>query len=285
MSAPYPPVRNRYARSTRAGVSSRPSRVGSSPISASRFLINSCIVLFYFHLSAAFHLHGRAQQPSADALYADRGNPESAGRAADIWRAELARDSRAFEAAWKLARARYWLGGHAAASEGRPLFEAGVDAGRHATAIAPERPEGHFWMAANMGALAESYGLRQGIKYRTPIKEALETVLRLNRTFEQGSADRALGRWYFKVPGWFGGSHRLAEQHLRESLEYNPNSTASHFFLAELFVDDGRKSEARGELQQVLDAPFDPEWDPEDQEFKEKAERLLKTLRLQRQYL
>ena len=222
---------------------------------------------------------------SADALYASRRDLDSARRAADLWRIGLARNPRAFEAAWKLSRAYYWLGGHDTPREGRRRFEAGIDAGRKAVAIEPNRPEGHFWMAANMGALAESYGLRQGIKYRTPIKEALETVLRLNRTFEQGSADRALGRWYFKVPGWFGGSHRLAEQHLRESLKYNPNSTASHFFLAELFAHDGRKSEARGELQKVLDAPFDPEWDPEDQEFKEKAKRLLETLRLQRQYL
>ena len=91
----------------------------------------------------------------------------------------------------------------------------------------------------------------------------------------QGSADRALGRWYFKVPRLFGGSNKLAEEHLRESLKYNPHSTASHFFLAEVLIDDGRNAEARAELQEVLDAPLDPEWAPEDQEFKDKAGRLL----------
>jgi tetratricopeptide (TPR) repeat protein len=235
----------------------------------------------YFHLCGAFHLHARTPQPplSADALYADRRSGESARRAAEIWRTELARDPRAFAAAWKLARASYWLGGHGPASDGRRLFEAGIDAGRQATAIEPRRPEGYFWMAANMGALAESYGLRQGMKYRKPIREALETVLRLDPAFEQGSADRALGRWYYKVPGLFGGSHRLAEQHLRESLKYNPHSTASHYFLAEMYLDDGRPSEAKSELQRVLEAPFDPDWEPENQDFKEKAQRLLTTLR------
>ena len=87
-----------------------------------------------------------------------------------------------------------------------------------------------------MGTLAESYGLRQGLKYRKPVKQELETVLRLDPAFQQGSADRALGRWYFRVPGLFGGSRKQAEDHLRASLTYNPNSTASHFFLAELFV-------------------------------------------------
>ena len=47
-------------------------------------------------------------------------------------------------------------------------------------------------MAANMGALAESFGLRQGIKYRGAIKDALLTVLKIDPAFQEGSADRAL---------------------------------------------------------------------------------------------
>ena len=234
--------------------------------------MSSCIFLFYI---SGFAAPSTLSAQSADALYADRTNLASARRAAEIWSADLARDPGAFEAAWKLARDDYWLGGHAAESERRRFYEDGIAAARKAIAAQPDRPEGHFWLAANMGALTESYGLRQGIKYRKPIKEALETVLRIDPAFQQGSADRALGRWYYRVPGLFGGSHKLAEQHLRKSLTYNPNSTASHFFLAELLLDDGRKSEGRAELQRVIDAPLDPEWTPEDREFQEKARRLL----------
>lgn len=213
-------------------------------------------------------------------MYADRDNLASARRAADIWRAELAGGGPgAFDAAWKLARADYWLGGHAPQTERRAWFEQGIEAGRKAAALQPNRPDGYFWMAANMGALAESFGLRRGIKYRKPIKDALEAALRLDPAFQQGSADRALGRWYFKVPRLFGGSRALAEQHLRASLKFNANSTVSHFFLAELLLDDGRKAEARAELQKILDAPLDPGWAPEDREFKEKASRLLASLK------
>ena len=214
----------------------------------------------------------------AGRLYADRTNIESARRAAQTWAAGLATNPRDFEAAWKLARADYWLGGHAPESERRKFLEQGIDAGRKAVSAEPNRPEGHFWIAANMGTLAESFGLRQGLKYRKPVREELETVLRLDAAFQQGSADRALGRWYYKVPGLFGGSDKQAEEHLRASLKYNPNSTASHFFLAEVLIDAGRKSDARAELQKVLDAPLDPNWTPEDREFKQKAERLLRGL-------
>ncbi len=232
--------------------------------------MSSCILLFYICIHAA-------SAQDANALYADRTNLASARRAADFWRADLARSPQAFDTAWKLARADYWLGGHVPENEQRAFFEEGIEAGRKAVALQPNRPEGHFWIAASMGALAESLGFR-GIKYRKPIKEELETVLRLDSAFQQGSADRALGRWYFKVPRLLGGSRSLAERHLRESLKYNPNSTSSHFFLAEVLLDDGRTADARAELQRVLDAPFDPEWTPENQDFKAKARALLQRL-------
>lgn len=233
----------------------------------------------YLAVSAALPLQNA---PDADALYADRQNLASVRRAEAIWAQRLQQNARDFEAAWKLARARYWLGGHAPQQERKALLEAGITAARAAVAADANRPEGHFWIAANMGALAESFGLRQGLKYRGEIKSELETVLRLDAAFQQGSADRALGRWYFKVPGLFGGSKKKSEEHLRKSLTYGVNSTASRFFLAETLLDMDRKPEAIAELQRVLDAPLDPEWAPEDREFKDKAQRLLATLRQKR---
>ena len=189
----------------------------------------------------------------------------------------MARNPRDFAAAWKLARAQYWIGGHVPPADARAAYEKGISAGRAAVAVEPNRPEGHFWIAANMGAMAESFGVRQGLKYRAAIKDELETVLRLDPAFQRGSADRALGRWYFKVPRLFGGSRQKAEAHLRASLAYDTQSTASHFFLAELFLDEGRKPEAAAQLQAVIAAPVEPEWAPEDREFKNKARALLST--------
>jgi tetratricopeptide (TPR) repeat protein len=214
-----------------------------------------------------------------DALFAARDTLANAQAAERIWAARLAANAKDFDSAWKLARARYWLGGHAAVNDRKALLEAGIAAARTAVAIAPDKPEGHFWIAANMGALAESFGLRQGLKYRGEIKNELETVLKIDPAFQQGSADRALGRWYFKVPGMFGGSNKQSEEHLRKSLTYNPNSTASLYFLAETLIDMKRKDEARATLEKILAAPIDPDWAPEDKEFKEKAKQLLTTVR------
>ena len=240
----------------------------------------SCILAFYiagFFAPAATAEAARpiaprlAQSQDADALYTKREDPDSARAAEQLWLAQLTAQPQNFDAAWKLARARYWRGTHAPHAEAKAILEAGIDAGRTAAVVRPERPEGHFWIAANMGALAESFGMRQGLKYRGAIKDSLLTVLKLAPAFQHGSADRALGRWSYKVPGLFGGSKTKSEEHLRRSLTYAPQSTASHFFLAETLFALDRDKEAREELQRVLDAPVDPDWGPEDREFKVRA--------------
>jgi tetratricopeptide (TPR) repeat protein len=230
--------------------------------------------IFAFYLLAFGAGAGVAQSTNPDELYRHREDLASAQRAADLWAAAAAQGD--FEPSWKLARACYWLGTRGPEAGRRASLDRGVRAGEQATRLQPLRQEGHFWLAANMGRLAESYGLTQGLKYRGRVKEELERVLAIDPGWQQGSADRALGVWYFKVPRLFGGSHTKAEEHLRRALGYNPRSTATLFFLAELLQADGRRAEARGLLQQTLDAPLDPDWVPEDREFKRLAEEQLR---------
>jgi len=213
-----------------------------------------------------------------DELYRNREDAQSAQRAADIWSAR-AQSGHDFEASWKLARVLYWTGTNGPEAGRRAALDRGVKSAEQAATLEPGRPEGHFWMAANMGRLAESFGLSQGLKYRGRVKDELEKVLAIDRPWQQGSADRALGVWYFKVPRLFGGSHSKAEEHLRQALAYNPRSTATMFFLSDVLIDDGRKPEARTLLQQIIDAPLDPEWGPEDKVFKQQAADELKKLK------
>ncbi len=213
-----------------------------------------------------------------DRLYVDREQLANGLRAAAIWEERLAAGENRFESAWKLARATYWLGGHVPENDRRAHYERGVAAGMIAAEVEPMRPEGHFWLAANMGAMAESFGLGAGLRYRGPIKDELETVLRIDPAYEGGAADRALGRWYFRVPGFFGGSHQKSVEHLQASLTYKSDSTATLFFLAETLLEMKRTEDARTALDSVLAAPSDPDWIPEDRDFKAKATELLKKL-------
>ncbi len=193
----------------------------------------------------------------------------------------MARSATDFESAWKLARARYWLGtnGPGPGDERKRVLEQGIAAGRVAMAARPTAPDGHFWMAANMGALADAHGLRQGMKYRTPIRTALEAALKADPAYLDGSPDRALGRWYYKVPGLFGGDLKKSEMHLRQALSYKPDSIISLIFLAETLGELGKTADARTTLQTAIESPADPDWAPEDARFKTQARQLLAALK------
>jgi hypothetical protein len=210
-----------------------------------------------------------------DELYRQREGLSSAERAADLW---AERSSIDVEAAWKLARACYWLGTHQAEQKQRSALERGVNAGESAIRLASDRPEGHFWLAANMGRLAESFGIVQALKYRGRIKDEFERVLKIDPAWQGGSADAALGQWYATVPRLFGGSRQKAEQHLRLALDHDANNTSALLFLGEMLAAEGRTDEARVLLRRVVDAPFDAEWAPEDRELKRKSAALLKKI-------
>lgn len=213
-----------------------------------------------------------------DLLYAERARLDRAIEAAAIWEGRLAGGTSDFESSWKLARACYWLGGHVASAERRKQYERGIVAGKRAVDINAARPEGHFWLAANMGTLAESFGPRAGLRYRGAVKRELEMVLSIDPSYGEGLADRALGRWYLRVPALFGGSKKKSLEHLQRALTYDPTAAASHLFLAETYLAMDRREEARQELQRVLDAPVHPDWVPEVGEFKGRAGALLAML-------
>lgn len=240
--------------------------------------IKSVYLTVFLAFSASATALAQGATAAADDLYARRDDPEAARRAVDLYQARHRAAPQEFVTAWKLARACYFLGTHGPEAERRAWLHAGVRAAEDAVALDEARPEGHFWLAATMGALAESLGLRQGLTYRTRIKAALERVLAIDPAYLDGSADRALGRWYHKVPRLLGGSRDKAVEHLRRSLAYNASSTASLYFLAEVYLDQGDTARARTLLQQVLEAPTTEQWGPEDRAFKTRARALLQTL-------
>src|SRR5688500_5240251 len=60
-----------------------------------------------------------------------------------------------YEAAWKLARASFYVGDHTDnASEQDDMFREGIESGKAAIALQPDKPEGHFWLGANHGGSA-----------------------------------------------------------------------------------------------------------------------------------
>lgn len=223
----------------------------------------------------------QAVADSPDELYRHRDDLPSARRAAELWQARAATD---YEAAWKLARVCYWLGTHVPQAQRTAELERGIAAGQGAAKLSPKRPEAHFWIAANMGEIAQSSKMYAG-RNKGKIKDELEKVIAIQKGWQGGSAEAALGRWYDKVPsnwgagllGLGGGDPRKAEECFKLALAYDVHNKPAMSFYADFLIGENRKPDARRILLQLLADPIDPDWGPEEKEFQRTAtERLNK---------
>jgi cytochrome c-type biogenesis protein CcmH/NrfG len=212
-----------------------------------------------------------------DALFREREDLGRAAMAADIWETRLAANPRDYDTACKLSRARHWIG-ERLSRDRAPHFKAGMAAARRAIAIEPRRADGYFWLGANMGSHATSAGIFAALRYRGAIREAFETSIALNPTFNRGTAFCLLGKYYEAVPTLFGGSKKKSEAMLRRCLASDPESIPGHYYLAETLLAVNRPAEARAELLAVAAASIDPDYAPEARVWKRKAARRLLAL-------
>lgn len=213
-----------------------------------------------------------------DALYERRDDLAMAERAADVWTTQLAANPGDFETACKLARARHWLGEVSPRERRASHLERGMAAARVAIALEPTRADGHFWLGANMGALAGVSGVFTALRYRSAIREAFETALSRDATFAKGGAYCALGKYYNTVPVILGGSKAKSEALLRRCLASDPGSTVGHYYLAQTLVALDRPDEAHQALRAAVDGPCDPAYVPECRVWKRRSQRLLDRL-------
>jgi hypothetical protein len=239
-------------------------------------LLAACVVALGIGAAAPPDTSRQTDGARAEDLYRHRDDIPSAKRAAAIWAAQA---SSAYEPAWKLARISYWIGTNAPANERRAALDQGEKAGETAVRLAPGKPEGHFWLAANMGELAENFGVMQELKYRGRIRDELQRVIAIQPDWQDASAECGLGQWYYEVPGWLGGSRKKGKDLLEHALAAHPQSKTALSFMADIMIAEGKKTEARGLLQRVLESPLDPDWTPEDLDLQKKAAALLKTLK------
>ena len=205
-----------------------------------------------------------------DALYRDRDNARQRDARGADWAARLAANPKDFESAWKLARAQYWLGTNGLPERDRKAaLEAGIAAGRKAVAHRPRSvPKAISGSPPTWARSPNRSACARASSIAGRFATSSRRVLKIDPGVSAGSADRALGRWYYKVPGLFGGDKKKSEEHLRKALAYNPQSVITRLFLAETLIELDRKAEARKELEAAIAAPDDPEWVPEDRGFR-----------------
>ena len=214
----------------------------------------------------------------ADRLYAQRGDLAKARQALSLLRQARTADYGSYEATWKLARAAYYLGSHSTEEEGEEMFREGIEAGKIAVQLQGGRPEGHFWLGANYGGSAELSTLAS-LANVEDIRREMEAVVKIDDTFQSGSAYMALGELYLQTPRVLGGDTAKALEYLTKGIRIGPDNALMRLHLAEAYHEAGRDGEARKQIETLFAMTPSPDYLPEHADAVEGGKKLLEKIK------
>lgn len=211
----------------------------------------------------------------ADQLYAQREDVAHAREAVVQARQAHTLDFNNYDAAWRLAKFEYYVATHAA-SEGErdKAFRDGIDAGKEAVKLQDGKPEGHFWLGANYGGSAET-GTMAGMATVDDIRREMETVIKLDEGYQNGSAYMVLGLVDLKAPKILGGDPQKAAGEMEQGLRFGDTNAFLRLHLAEAYLAANRKDDARKQLDTILKMTPDPNYMPEYKEAVAEAHKML----------
>jgi Tfp pilus assembly protein PilF len=129
-------------------------------------------------------------------------------------------------------------------------------------------------LGANYGGAAE-HSTIQGLATVNDIRSEMETVLRLDEGYQNGSAYMVLGLVDLNAPGIVGGDPHRAVTEMEKGLRFGEPNAFLHLHLAEAYKKVGRNDDARRELKKILSMTPDPNYLPEYNEASAAAQKLL----------
>jgi len=217
-----------------------------------------------------------------DALYAQRDDRRVLAEQRHFLD-ERARQAPAdFEIQWRAARVYFWLGDDPSLSpeERSKLGKTGWDYAERAIALAPQRVEGHYWAAVNIGTYALGLGVMRALAagLEGKFRERLGRAEQIAPGYNHGGVGVAWGRFYEKLP-WPKRDRAKAEQSLRKVLDrLNPNNLRARVFLADTLAHAGKPQEAKQLLDQVAAAPIGRYDAPEERRAKALGQGLMPSI-------
>jgi tetratricopeptide (TPR) repeat protein len=219
---------------------------------------------------------GSALIAESDALYVQRADLSKAKEGLTKLEQALAAKEDAYSVYWRMSRLCYWIGDHTSGNDAKkPIFSNGIEYAKKAIGVDPNKPDGHFWLGVNYGVYGEAKGKLKSLSLVKPIKEEMRRVIEMNPAYDNGGADRVLGRVYHELPGIAGGSEKKSLEHLLKSIEYGPRVGLNLLYLADTYESLDRVEDARKALETIVNMEPMPDLLPETAEEKAQAiERL-----------
>jgi len=245
--------------------------------------MTNLILISILVLSSAFSQSQQTQAGAiarADELFTGRDDVDKLKQAVALTEQLTAREPSSYDAWWRLARLRYYLGDREKdESKKATLFRGGFEAAKRAVALDDKRVEGHFWFAANQGEYADLKGALQSLGLVKTIRKGFEAALAIDPAYENGAIYSALGQIDLNLPRLLGGNERRGIDRLEQGLKVGPNNAELKVTLADVYQKKGRTDEARKLLESVLTLN-DPARSPiEMEELRTKARTLIGKLK------
>jgi len=186
-------------------------------------------------------------------------------------------DNRNYQVEWTYAKYNFFLGKHSPnEEEAESVLEQGRDAGKIASRVDPQKPEGHFWYAANLGELSKRSPITVGLKSVDDIKQEMNKVIELQPDYQGASAYDALGQVEL-MTRLKGGDAQKAVEYLEKGLQLAPDNTNLKLHLGEAYLAVKRDADARKQLESLLQTKPNPDYMPEYRECVEKAKKLIES--------
>jgi len=186
-------------------------------------------------------------------------------------------NAKSFDVESRLARYNYYLGRHSEDEKEREkAFEDGKAAGKSASKMEPNKPDGYFWFGANLGEQSNRNPLAIGVRSIDEIREAMNKVIDIQPNYEMASAYDVLGQLELGTR-LLGGKPEKAVEYLEKGVELEKFNGETRVHLAEAYLVLGKDAEAKKQLNFVLEMKPNPAYLPEYAQQVEKAKKMLAT--------
>jgi tetratricopeptide (TPR) repeat protein len=161
----------------------------------------------------------------------------------------------------------------------REAAKRGIVAARRARELNPDRVEGHYWYAVNVGFLADvdrSYGLNAVAEMEPALKRAGE----IDERYDYDGPLRVLGVLLLRTPQppVSIGSPRKGLRLLQRAVERFPDYPENYLYLGEALRDAGRTEEAKAAWQKAIALPAPVGRDVEAARWSKESQKYLNAL-------
>ena len=171
----------------------------------------------------------------------------------------------------------------------KELHQKGMLAAEAAKSLNDTYADSYFLFSINLASWAQANGVIASLARKAELIAQVNGALGRNtQSGQKGEAldgwgpNRILGRLYFKLPGFAGGSHSKAVELLTQAVEQAPDHSGNFVYLAEALLDgsEAEKALARDLVTNAL-ARAPETWDPKRvPETREELVRLKKLVSL-----